>query len=104
MDYEATLLDAVEVVNNRQKERLFEKISRHYDGDVSGKTIALWGLAFKPKTDDMREAPAVTVIEVEILLLRIQTTSRSSVGSLADRRRNLVTTGQPTAVTAGRST
>jgi UDPglucose 6-dehydrogenase len=61
--YEAELLDAVEAVNYRQKNRLFEKISSHYDGDLAGKTIALWGLAFKPKTDDMREAPSRVLME-----------------------------------------
>ena len=61
--YEAQLLDAVEAVNYRQKNRLFEKISGHYDGDLAGKTIALWGLAFKPKTDDMREAPSRVLME-----------------------------------------
>ena len=63
MNYEATLLDAVEAVNGRQKARLFQKISEHYDGDLAGKTIAVWGLSFKPKTDDMREAPSRTLME-----------------------------------------
>jgi UDPglucose 6-dehydrogenase len=54
----ATLLEAVEAVNARQKQVLFEKISAHYGGELAGKTFALWGLAFKPNTDDMREAPA----------------------------------------------
>jgi UDPglucose 6-dehydrogenase len=56
--YEAELLNAVESVNYRQKRRLFEKLSAHYGGDLEGKTIALWGLSFKPNTDDMREAPS----------------------------------------------
>ncbi len=51
-----TLLDAVEAVNAAQKEHLFELVVRHYDGEVKGKTFAVWGLAFKPNTDDMREA------------------------------------------------
>ncbi|TAM64605.1 MAG: UDP-glucose/GDP-mannose dehydrogenase family protein [Rhodanobacter sp.] len=54
--YEARLLDAVEAVNRQQKLKLFELISRHFDGQLAGRTIALWGLAFKPNTDDMREA------------------------------------------------
>jgi UDPglucose 6-dehydrogenase len=61
--YSAELLDAVEAVNFRQKERLFEKISAHYGGDLTGKTIALWGLSFKPNTDDMREAPSRVLME-----------------------------------------
>ncbi len=61
--YDAKLLNAVEDVNNRQKHRLFEKISRHFLGDLDGKAIALWGLAFKPNTDDMREAPSRVLME-----------------------------------------
>ena len=61
--YEAKLLDAVEDVNDRQKLRMFEKLQSHYDGELSGKTIALWGLSFKPGTDDMREAPSRVLME-----------------------------------------
>ena len=61
--YDAQLLEAVEDVNNRQKHRIFDKIIAHYDGDVSGRTIALWGLSFKPSTDDMREAPSRVLME-----------------------------------------
>jgi UDPglucose 6-dehydrogenase len=61
--YSAELLTAVEAVNNRQKTLLFDKISGHFDGNLSGKTIALWGLAFKPNTDDMRAAPSRTLME-----------------------------------------
>ena len=61
--YETQLLNAVEDVNNRQKTSLFEKISDFYAGDVAGKTIALWGLSFKPNTDDMREASSRKLIE-----------------------------------------
>ncbi|MGQ1928825.1 UDP-glucose dehydrogenase family protein [Ornithobacterium rhinotracheale] len=57
------ILDAVEEVNNRQKLVLAEKILKHFGNDLSGKTIALWGLAFKPNTDDMREAPAIYIAE-----------------------------------------
>ena len=63
MGYEAELLSAVENVNGRQKRRLFEKIEHYFNGDLGGKTIALWGLAFKPNTDDMREAPSRVLME-----------------------------------------
>jgi len=61
--YDAQLLNAVEDVNNRQKHRVFEKLKSHYDGKLEGKTIALWGLSFKPRTDDMREAPSRVLME-----------------------------------------
>ena len=61
--YDAKLLDAVESVNNAQKRVLFDKISRHYGGNLAGKTFAVWGLAFKPGTDDMREAPSRVLLE-----------------------------------------
>jgi UDPglucose 6-dehydrogenase len=64
--YHAELLNAVENVNNRQKHRLFGKITAHYQGDVKGKVFALWGLAFKPNTDDMRDAPSRIVLEALI--------------------------------------
>jgi UDPglucose 6-dehydrogenase len=57
------VLTAVEAVNERQKERLFEKLSRVLDGGMQGARVAVWGLAFKPQTDDMREAPSLTLID-----------------------------------------
>jgi len=57
------VLDAVEEANDRQKHRLFEKLASVLGGAVSGARVALWGLAFKPQTDDMREAPALTLID-----------------------------------------
>jgi len=59
---QAELVQAVDAVNQRQKQRLFEKISSHYAGALQGKTIAVWGLAFKPNTDDMRDAPSLDLI------------------------------------------
>ena len=60
---EMLLLKAVEEVNERQKALLVEKLKRHFGDKLSGLTFAVWGLAFKPRTDDMRDAPAITVIE-----------------------------------------
>ena len=61
--YEPVLLHAVEELNRRQKTTLFRKISAHFNGDLKGRTFALWGLAFKPNTDDMREAPSRMLME-----------------------------------------
>ena len=60
---QSTILNAVDQVNIKQKKVLFEKINRFYHEDLKGKTIAIWGLAFKPKTDDIREAPALVLID-----------------------------------------
>lgn len=61
--YEARLLDSVEAVNDEQKQQLFRKISDYYDGNLKGKKIALWGLSFKPNTDDIREASSRVLME-----------------------------------------
>jgi UDPglucose 6-dehydrogenase len=61
--YSLEILKAVEKVNNRQKSILFNKVKNHFNGDLKGRKFALWGLAFKPKTDDMREAPSLVIIE-----------------------------------------
>ncbi len=60
--YDASILKAVESVNSRQKELLAKKVMRVFGDNLSGRKFAIWGLAFKPETDDMREAPAITVI------------------------------------------
>ncbi len=61
--YDMQVLNAVEAVNDKQKNILFEKFTKHFNGDIKGRKIALWGLAFKPGTDDMREAPALVLID-----------------------------------------
>ncbi|MCF8366040.1 MAG: UDP-glucose/GDP-mannose dehydrogenase family protein [Bacteroidales bacterium] len=61
--YELRVLKAVEEVNESQKSVLFNKVLKYFGGNIEGKTIAMWGLAFKPQTDDMREAPALVLIE-----------------------------------------
>ena len=61
--YSMYVLKSVEEVNERQKSILFEKLLKHYNGDIQGKQITLWGLAFKPETDDMREAPSLVLIQ-----------------------------------------
>jgi UDPglucose 6-dehydrogenase len=61
--YQTELIEAVERVNNRQKGVVFRKLAEHFGNDLAGKTVALWGLAFKPNTDDMREAPSRTFME-----------------------------------------
>jgi UDPglucose 6-dehydrogenase len=63
VNYAFEILKAVEKVNVNQKLHLVEKIKSYYNGDLQGKQIALWGLAFKPNTDDIREAPALSIIE-----------------------------------------
>lgn len=62
-DYDSRLLNAVEAVNNAQKYVLFDKISHYFNGDLKGKVVAIWGLAFKPNTDDMREASSRTLMQ-----------------------------------------
>ena len=61
--HEPKLLDAVEAVNVQQKRKLFALLERHFEGRLAGRTIALWGLAFKPNTDDMRDAPSRTLLD-----------------------------------------
>ncbi len=62
-NYEPRVLSAVEATNAEQKKRLHGLIDEHFKGDLRGRTIAVWGLAFKPNTDDMREAPSLTLLD-----------------------------------------
>lgn len=61
--YHMQVIEAVEAVNEKQKSIVFDKLNAVFNGNLKGKTVAVWGLAFKPETDDMREAPALVVIE-----------------------------------------
>lgn len=61
--YNMRILQAVEDVNDDQKSVIFNKVMKHFNGDIKGKTFAMWGLSFKPKTDDMREAPSLVIID-----------------------------------------
>ncbi len=62
--FSADLISSVEAVNNRQKRVLIDKLSAHFGGHLAGRSFAIWGLAFKPNTDDMREAPSRTIIDL----------------------------------------
>ncbi len=62
-NYELKVLKAVEEVNYAQKTVLFNKVMKYFNGDIKGRTIAIWGLSFKPQTDDMREAPSLVIIQ-----------------------------------------
>lgn len=63
VNYESIIMKAVEERNRLQKQTIFEKLNKHFNGDLNGKTFALWGLSFKPNTDDMREAPSRVIME-----------------------------------------
>ncbi|MCA8996901.1 MAG: UDP-glucose/GDP-mannose dehydrogenase family protein [Planctomycetaceae bacterium] len=62
-DYQTSILQAVDEVNSRQKSVLFDKLNRHFEGNLQGRRIAVWGLAFKPRTDDIREAPSLELLK-----------------------------------------
>lgn len=62
-DIKPRILQSVDEVNEAQKEVLFQKLDRHFEGNLKGRTVAIWGLAFKPRTDDIREAPALILID-----------------------------------------
>ncbi len=84
--YSLEILKAVERVNNRQKLVLPEKIRSHFNNDLKGKKVAIWGLSFKPKTDDMREAPALVIIE-ELLNAGAMVVAYDPVAAEEARRR-----------------
>ncbi len=84
--YDMRVLNAVEEVNERQKNILFEKFVKYFNGDVAGRKVALWGLAFKPQTDDMREAPSLVLIE-SLLSAGCQVTAYDPVAMDECRRR-----------------
>jgi len=63
IDYKPALLEAVESVNYAQKQKLFTNLSHYFDGELAGKTVAVWGLSFKPQTDDMREASSIVLMK-----------------------------------------
>jgi len=82
---ELELIRAVESVNERQKSVLVDKVLAHYDGNVEGRTFAVWGLSFKPQTDDMREAPAIVIIEALLAAgAKIQATDPAAIDVAKD--------------------
>jgi UDPglucose 6-dehydrogenase len=81
------VLEAVELANDRQKERLFEKLAGALGGSLSGLHVAVWGLAFKPNTDDMREAPALVLVEQ--LLAAGATVTAHDPAAMTEARRRL---------------
>lgn len=85
-NYPMRILQAVEEVNENQKSILFRKLQKHFEGDLLGRRIALWGLAFKPETDDMREAPSLVLIE-KLLEAGCKITAYDPVAVAEARRR-----------------
>ena len=84
--YPMRILQAVEAVNESQKSILFRKLEHYFQGDLKGKRIAVWGLAFKPETDDMREAPSLVVIQ-KLIESGCQVTAYDPVAIPESRRR-----------------
>ena len=84
-DYKAEILNAVHEINERQKHVLVDKILQHYKNKIKGKTFALWGLAFKPNTDDIREAPSLVIMEALWKHgAKVQAHDPEAMGSIAD--------------------
>ena len=84
--YPMRILQAVEAVNESQKSILFRKLEHYFQGDLKGKRIAVWGLAFKPETDDMREAPSLVVIQ-KLIESGCQVTAYDPIAIPESRRR-----------------
>ena len=88
--YDFKILESVMEVNERQKTRLAHTIKEHFGGDLAGKTIALWGLAFKPDTDDIREAPALYIIdELEAAGARVRAFDPEAMDNVAREKPNV---------------
>jgi UDPglucose 6-dehydrogenase len=103
--HEPRLLDAVESVNAQQKRKLFTLVERHFEGRLAGRTIALWGLAFKPNTDDMREAPSRTLLEAlwnaGVTVRAYDPEAIDEAGRIYGKRDDLVLCEQPYAALDG---
>lgn len=103
--YEARLLGAVEAVNAAQKDKLFTLLQRHFPGGLRGKVIALWGLAFKPNTDDMREAPSRVLMQAlwqaGAVVRAFDPEAQAETRRLYGDRADLVLCGQPYEALAG---
>ena len=103
--YEARLLGAVEAVNRDQKRKLFDLLSLHFGGNLRGLTVALWGLAFKPNTDDMREAPSRVLMEAlwqaGAKVRAYDPQARGEAARIYGQRDDLVLCGDPSAALDG---
>ncbi|GHU85932.1 UDP-glucose 6-dehydrogenase [Bacteroidia bacterium] len=90
--YQMRVLRAVEDVNDDQKSVLFDKFYKHFNGDIKGKTVAMWGLSFKPGTDDMREAPALILIDLLLKAgCKVQATDPVSIEECKRRIGDVIT-------------
>lgn len=103
--YTAELLRAVESVNQRQKKVPYELVERHFDGNLEGLTVALWGLSFKPNTDDMREAPSLVLIDALLTAgARVRAHDPKAAGEahrVLEGREGFVTVDDPYQAAAG---
>ncbi|BAO43672.1 UDP-glucose dehydrogenase family protein [Thiolapillus brandeum] len=103
--YQAQLLEAVEAVNRRQKQVLCQKIHAHFEGDLAGRRIALWGLAFKPNTDDMRDAPSRVLMEylweAGAEVVAFDPAAMDEAGRIYGEREDLVLVNTPEAAVQG---